>query len=202
MSIDWLAESELLIFVTYLLCILLWSYNFWAFESICQHVTWIISAEIFLRNELFFLCSVTNNLKLAWTRLAWPCTSDYQQAGHLGGLGWIKSCFSVSPPAPPSQGRGHGSKQGRQAGKQTTSSRAHYSKLLSTRPHGVEAQGPGTECSRLWHKQGHVSALKEFHRGWGNVGDRWTGWWFRGQIHLKLCLITLHKSFIGSQDIQ
>lgn len=83
--------------------------NFLSTESAYQHSTWLIPLRSFKGTNCSFY------LKLAPTRLAWPhsgkVASEYRQAGHLGGLVRIKSYFSVSPPAPPSQGRGHGSRQ-------------------------------------------------------------------------------------------
>lgn len=122
--------------------------------------------SLFLKNILFFSSSAT---KWSWPRHASPdpavekLASEHQRAGHLGGLVWIKSCFSVSPPAPPSQGRGHGSRRAApELITQRCCRRDHTPRYGGLRR---EFRGPG-------------SALQEFHAGRGEGRRR--GW--RGRV--------------------
>ncbi len=152
-----------------------WLYRFLSIEITNQRATWLVSTQVPFTNKSFFSSSVTHNLELAPTRLTWPhsgnVASEYQQVGHLGGLVWIKSYFSVSPPAPPRQGRGLGSRQAAPELITQSSCRQDHTPWKD--------KGCGTERSWLLHEQRRVcilrpeSALQEFSTGWG--GEGWRG---------------------------
>lgn len=95
---------------------------------------------------------------------------EHEQAGHLGGLLWIKSYFQRVPTCATRPGK-----------RPWNYGRTHYSEPLSTRPHTA---GTTAQCKR---SSTNVSQNeRRLHVGRGPEGRRRTGLWSR------LCLSCDH----------